>query len=68
MNETHRHFIEPDLLPPAQVQFRLNISRTTLWRMTKRGDLPVVPIGSRVLIPRASLERFVSGAEGVEGV
>jgi predicted DNA-binding transcriptional regulator AlpA len=35
------------------------VSRATLWRMTKRGDLQRITIGSRSLITRDSIERLV---------
>jgi excisionase family DNA binding protein len=54
------HTETPILLSLAQACTTLGVSRTTLWRMTKRGDLAVVHIGTRALIPRASLEQFVS--------
>lgn len=59
MNEEQEHR-EPDLLSLAEAAHRLGISRSTLWRMTKRQDLPVVRIGARALIPRTALERFLS--------
>ena len=51
--------VEPDLLNLAEVAQRLNVSRTTIWRLTKRGDIRAVRIGSRTLIPRSELHRIV---------
>lgn len=51
---------EPALLSLAEVAHELGISRTTLWRLTTSGELPVVHIGSRSLIPRAALEKFIA--------
>lgn len=55
---------EPDLLSLAEAAYRLGVSRSTLWRLTKRGELPVVHIGARVLIPRTAVELFVSERVG----
>lgn len=52
--------VEPDLLSLAEVCQRLGISRSTLWRLTSRREIPVVRIGARVLIPRAALEQFIA--------
>ena len=35
------------------------LSRTTLWNAEKRGDLKVVRHGTRILIPRDELIRFI---------
>ncbi len=39
----------------------LGVSRDTVLRMLKRGDLERRKAGSRVLIPHASVERFLEG-------
>lgn len=49
---------QPDLLSQAEVAHRLGISRTTVWRLVRSGDLQLVHIGSRALVPRTSMERF----------
>lgn len=51
--------VEPDLLGLAEVAQRLNVSRTTIWRLAKRGDIRTVRIGSRTLIPRSELRRII---------
>ncbi len=35
------------------------ISRTSLWRRIKRGDIEAYTVGSAVLIPRADLDRYI---------
>jgi excisionase family DNA binding protein len=37
----------------------IGIGRTTLWRRVKSGELPVVRIGSRVLVQASDLEAFI---------
>jgi excisionase family DNA binding protein len=39
---------------------RLAISRTTLYRMVQRGELPIVHIGTAIRIPVSSLERWLA--------
>lgn len=46
----------PDWLTLRQVSHLLGLSRTTLWRMEKRGELPVRRFGSSVRVPRAWVE------------
>lgn len=59
-----RQPIEPDLLDQAEVAQRLNVSRTTIWRLIKRGDIRAVRIGSRTLIPRTELQRLIAEGSG----
>lgn len=62
--ELPRQPIEPDLLDQAEVAQRLNVSRTTIWRLIKRGDIRAVRIGSRTLIPRTELQRLIAEGSG----
>lgn len=48
----------PDFYTLAEVGQRLRLSRTTLWRMQKRGELPVQHFGSSVRVPRAWVEQM----------
>jgi len=40
----------------------LGISSYSAWAAAKRGDLPVVTIGRRKIVPRVRLERLLAGA------
>jgi excisionase family DNA binding protein len=40
---------------------RLGIARGSAYEAVRRGELPSVRFGKRVLIPRAALERILSG-------
>ena len=44
----------------------LNIGVTTLWRLTKRGQIPAVKIGSRCLYHRDILIQFAGGEKSTE--
>jgi excisionase family DNA binding protein len=49
------------LLSRNQAAAMLNIGVTTLWRLTKRGQIPAVKIGSRCLYHRDILIQFAEG-------
>ncbi len=51
--------LEPDLLSQAEVAHRLGVSRTTVWRLVRRGELELVHIGARALVPRRCLQKFI---------
>ncbi len=38
----------------------LNIGRNSAYAAVRRGDLPVIRIGRRLLVPKAALERLVA--------
>lgn len=57
--------IEPDLLDLSEIAQRLNVSRTTIWRLAKRGDIRTVRIGNRTLVPRTELQRLIADGTGV---
>lgn len=54
----------PDWLTLTQVGDALSLSRTTLWRMAKRGELPVHHFGSAVRVPRAWLDALSEPQSG----
>jgi excisionase family DNA binding protein len=49
------------MLTKKQVAERLNISLWATEQLINKGDLPVVPVGSRVRISPADLDAYVSG-------
>ncbi len=51
--------VERDAFSKAEVQRRLGVSAVTVHRLIKEGKLNTVRAGRRVLVPRASLERFL---------
>ena len=42
---------------------RLNLSKTTTWKMVHTGQIPSIRLGKRYVVPKAALERLVSGQE-----
>ena len=45
----------------------LGISRNTAYAAVQSGQLPIVKIGRRFLVPRAALERMLEGAAPAAG-
>lgn len=41
----------------------LGVGRSTAYLAAKRGEIPTIRIGRRLLVPRAALERLLSGGE-----
>lgn len=46
-----------------EAAFVLNVHPNTVRMMVSRGDLPLIKIGARRLIPRNAVEALVAGAE-----
>lgn len=46
---------------------RLAISRTTLYRMVQRGELPIIHIGTAIRIPVSPLERWLADHVASQG-
>ena len=46
----------------------LGISRGTAYEAAKSGEIPVIRIGKRLLVPRAALERLLNGEPAVPGL
>jgi excisionase family DNA binding protein len=42
----------------------LGISRSSAFQAASNGELPVIRIGKRLLVPRAALERMLDGDHG----
>ena len=51
----------------ADVQRLLGVSRPTVSRMLRRGDIPVVEVGGRTLIDPSDLRRFVASRKRSRG-
>lgn len=47
------------LLPISEAHKGIGVSRSTLYEMVSRGEIEVVHIGRRALIPVSSLDAFV---------
>jgi excisionase family DNA binding protein len=62
-----------DAVPPQsrltltveEVAATLGISRAFAYEAVRRGEIPSIRIGRRVLVPRAPLERLLDGADAL---
>jgi excisionase family DNA binding protein len=48
-------------LTVEEVAATLGISRAFAYEAVRRGEIPSIRIGRRVLVPRAALERLIDG-------
>lgn len=44
-----------------EVAKRLGVVPDTIYRAAKRGDIPTIRVGRKVLIPRVAFERLLEG-------
>jgi excisionase family DNA binding protein len=47
----------PDYLTPEEARAYLNLGRTTLYDLVRRGELPAVRFGKVLRIPREALKK-----------
>jgi excisionase family DNA binding protein len=50
---------EPELLRVSEAANLLGLSRTKVYEMTSRGEIPVIRIGTAVRVPRRKLLQWV---------
>lgn len=53
---------DPEVLTVPEAALKLRISRGSAYEAARRGELPVVRIGRRLLVPKAALERMLAEA------
>ena len=51
---------EPQTLTIAQAARALGIGRNSAYEAARRGELPVIRVGRRMVVPRVALERLLS--------
>ena len=52
----------------AECAARLGISKNSCYLGVKNNEIPYIKIGSRILIPKAALEKMLAGAKIGEAV
>jgi excisionase family DNA binding protein len=52
----------PDTYTVEEAAKKLGIGRNSCYEAARTGQLPSIRIGKRILVPRAALERLLSGA------
>jgi len=55
---------EARLLKLSEVAARLSISRSTIYRLMARGELPVVRVGGILRFPATEIDRLINGTKG----
>ncbi len=51
--------VRPEYLDSKQVEVYCGLSRTTVWRLIKAGEVGAVKVGRRVKVRRASLDEYL---------
>lgn len=51
----------PDTISIEAAAKRLGIGRNQAYEAAHRGEIPIIKIGRRMLVPRAALDRLLSG-------
>ena len=54
--------MEKQVFTVEEVAARLRIGRGTAYDAVRRGEIPVIRIGRRLLVPRAALARMLAAA------
>ena len=52
--------MERDVLTVEEAAQRLGIGRGSAYEAARRGEIPVIRIGRRILVPRLAFERMLS--------
>lgn len=53
------------LLRDTEAAERLNVSRATVWRMARAGQLPTVKVRNATRFPSDAVERIASSGTGI---
>lgn len=57
---------EPLTMNVTECAKRLGIGRNSAYEAVKRGEIPVIRVGKRLLVPRAALERLLLVGQGTD--
>jgi excisionase family DNA binding protein len=52
---------ESDVLTVEEAAKRLGIGRNTAYEAVRRGEIPSIRVGRRLLVPRRALDKLLSG-------
>ncbi len=58
---------EPLLISVPEAARLLGVGTTFGWTMVRRGEMPTVKLGRRVLVPRTAIERLADAARAEQG-
>ena len=59
LEEKSRYNGDIEMLTVAEAAEKMSISKSQLYKMIQRGEIPVVEVGSRKLIPRRKLREWI---------
>ena len=51
-----------EIIPFDEIGQRLGVSPRTAYRAARRGDIPAIRLGRRVIVPRRRFERLLDGS------
>ena len=54
----------PSLLAPREVALLLNVSRETVYRLLRNGQLPSVRVGGQLRVPKRALAQRLAETRG----
>jgi excisionase family DNA binding protein len=57
-----------DVLTVEEVRGRLRLGRSAAYEAIKRGEIPIIRLGRRIVVPRAALERMLKEARQPMGM
>jgi excisionase family DNA binding protein len=67
MSQRHRTILDQKLVAAGKMAYRINeacqclgIGRTSLYELVKTGELKLIRIAGRTLVPRSEIERLTS--------
>ena len=61
MRNPHHESGEPDVYTVEEVAQRLRIGRGACYLAVRRGEIPAIRLGRRVVVSRRALERLLNG-------
>ena len=63
MENTNKRFLKnyPDVLTPKDLMEFLGVCESTVYDLLKRGVIKSIKIGKKYLIPKLSVENFMTG-------
>jgi excisionase family DNA binding protein len=53
--------VAPEVYTVEETAQILRLSRQSAYEAAKKGDIPTVRVGRRLLVPRAALQRLLAG-------
>jgi excisionase family DNA binding protein len=56
--------LERQTLRVAEAGRVLGVGRSLAYELARRGEIPTIRLGNRIVVPRAQLERLLQGALG----